>query len=201
MMRMSKKMHLGFYLTSLSTCLVFGFVLAIAAGLQNFVWYQDRPGLFVQLSAILGILALVQFLFVNMVYNVLMLWKMWSSIQDGRVLTTPVKAIGFLLIPFFNIYWIFQAWGAFPREYNSFVDRHKLPVYHLSPGVYKAYPIITLLTLIPLAGILAAVVNMFVLIGIISKTCDAINALSLSRLAEPQLRVAPTPVDRSAVAV
>ena len=121
MKQVSKKLHLGIYTTSLVVCLFFGLVATLVAGLQNFVWYQDAPGLVIQLIVLVGILAVVQFFFVNMVYNFLMLWKMWSSIQDGRARTTPGKAIGFMLIPFFNIYWIFQVWGGFTTDYNNFL--------------------------------------------------------------------------------
>jgi hypothetical protein len=154
MKTMSKKMYLGIYVTSLGICLLLSFFFAVVAALQNFIWYQDAPGLLVQLIAVLGILGIAQFLIVNVVYNVTILWKMWSSIQDGRARTTPAKAIGFLLIPFFNIYWVFQAWGGFPKDYNSFVDRHRLDAPQLAGGVYAAYPILTLLTLIPFAGVL-----------------------------------------------
>jgi len=199
MKRLSKKLHLGIYLTSLVGCLIFGLVATLVAGLQNFVWYQDAPGLVIELIVLVGILAVVQFFFVNMVYNLLMLWKMWSSIQDGRARTTPGKAIGFLLIPFFNIYWIFQVWGGFPTDYNNFSERQRLSLPRLAGGVYKAYPVLTLLTLIPLLGILPATINMFMLIGIIAKTCDAINALSLSGASH--LRMVSSHAGPSAVAV
>ena len=146
--------------------------------LQNFVWYQEQPGLGVQLLAILGILGFVQFLIVQMIYTFVMLWKMWSAIQDGNARATPGKAIGFLFIPFFNVYWVFQVWGGFPRDYNNYVDRQRLAVPHLSAGVFTAYPVIILLTAIPFLGIIAVLVNMFLFVAIIGRTCDAVNALA-----------------------
>jgi hypothetical protein len=176
-MTMSKRLYAGVFSVSLGLFLFFGALLAVAAALQNFVWYQERPGLGVQLIAVLGILGFVQFLIVQMIYTFLIIWKMWSSIQDGYARTTPGKAIGFLFIPFFNIYWIFQVWAGFPRDYNNYVDRHRLAVPHLSSAVFTAYPVLILLTGIPFLGILIALVNMFLFAAIISKTCDAVNAL------------------------
>jgi len=178
MKTMSKKLYAGVFSVSLGLFLLFGFLLAVAATLQNFVWYQDQPGLGVQLLAILGILGFVQFLIVQMIYTFVILWKMWSCIQDGYARTTPGKAIGFLFIPFFNVYWVFQAWGGFPRDYNNYVDRHRLAVPHLSSGVFTAYPVLILLTAIPFLGIIVAMVNMFLFAAIISRTCDAVNALA-----------------------
>jgi len=178
MKKMSKKLYAGIYSGSLALFLLFGFLLAVAAMLQNFVWYQEQPGLGVQLLAILGIMGFVQFLIVQMIYTFVILWKMWSSIQDGNAKTTPGKAIGFLFIPFFNVYWIFQVWGGFPRDYNNYVDRHRLAVPHLSSGVFTAYPVLILLTAIPFLGIVVALVNIFLFAAIISRTCDAVNALA-----------------------
>ncbi len=177
-MKMSKRLYAGVFSVSLGLFLLFGFLFGVAAMLQNFVWYQERPGLGIQLLAILGILGFVQFLIAQMIYTFLILWKMWGSIQDGYARATPGKAIGFLFIPFFNVYWIFQAWGGFPRDYNNYVDRRRLNVPHLSSGIFTAYPVLILLTAIPFLGILVALVNMFLFAAIISKTCDAVNALA-----------------------
>jgi len=177
MNKMSKKLYAGIFSVSLGLFLLFAILLGVAALLQNFIWYQEQPGLGVQLIAILGILGFVQFLIVQMIYNFVILWKMWSSIQDGYARTTPGKAIGFLFIPFFNVYWIFQVWGGFPHDYNNYVDRRGLSVSHLSSGVFTAYPVLILLTAIPFLGILAALVNMFLFVAIICRTCDAVNAL------------------------
>jgi hypothetical protein len=188
MNKMSKKLYTGIYSFSLGFFLLFGILLGVAALLQNFVWYQEQPGLGVQLLAILGILGLVQLVIVQMIYTFVILWKMWSSIQDGYARTTPGKAVGFLFIPFFNVYWIFQVWGGFPTDYNSYADRHRLSVPHFSSGVFTAYPVLVLLTAIPFLGIIVALVNMFLFVAIISRTCDAVNALAdnaSERLAHP----------------
>jgi len=175
---MSKTLYAGIFSFSLGLFLLFGVLLGVALLLQNFVWFQEAPGLGVQLIAILGILGFVQFLIVQSVYTCVILWKMWSSIQDGSARTTPGKAILFLFIPFFNIYWIFQVWGGFPTDYNNYIDRRRLPVPHLSAGVFKAYPALILVTAIPFLGILAALINPFLFVAIICRTCDAVNALA-----------------------
>lgn len=178
MTKMSKKLYVGIFSASLGFFVLFGVLLGMAVMLQNFVWYQEQPGLGIQLIAILGILGCVQFLIVQMIYTFVILWKMWSSIQDEQARTTPGKAIGFLFIPFFNVYWIFQVWGGFPRDYNNYVDRRGLAVPHLSSGIFTTYPVLILLTAIPFLGMVVALVNVFLFVAIISKTCDAVNALA-----------------------
>jgi hypothetical protein len=38
------------------------------------------------------------------VVQMMLIYNAWSAINDGQARTTPGKAVGFLLIPLFNIY-------------------------------------------------------------------------------------------------
>jgi uncharacterized membrane protein len=49
------------------------------------------------------------------------IYRAWASIQDGHVRTGPCKALGFLFIPFFNFYWIFQAVWGFAVDFNKYL--------------------------------------------------------------------------------
>lgn len=70
----------------------------------------------------------------------LVLWhKAWQTVQDGMARTSAAKAIGFMLIPVFNLYWVFNAVWGFARDYNAFVKRHKLPVDPLPEWLFMAY--------------------------------------------------------------
>lgn len=102
------------------------------------------------------------------------LFKMWDSIQDG-VSTSTGKAIGFLFIPIFSIYWIFKAWGGFPAEYNEFIERHQLNVPRLVSPVYKLVPIFTLLSGLLVFPVVAVP---FIFMAVISQTADAVNQLN-----------------------
>lgn len=74
-------------------------------------------------------------LFAWVVWLVLV-YKMWSAIQDGNARTTPGKACGFLFIPLFNLYWVFQAVWGFAKDYNRLVDRHALQVRKLPEALF-----------------------------------------------------------------
>jgi len=135
--KMNKKIYLGLYIASLTLALL-GVALIIAFQVtQEFLYRpirRDFPNLE---TAVLVLAALggVQLLVVYVVYTFVLLAKMWGSIQDGYARTTPGKAIGFLFIPIFSIYWIFNVWGGFPNDYNSFVERHQLSANRLSPAL------------------------------------------------------------------
>lgn len=52
--------------------------------------------------------------------------RAWRSIQDGRARTTPGKAVGFMFIPVFNLYWAFVLLAGFAKDYNAFCRRHHI---------------------------------------------------------------------------
>lgn len=171
---MSKKLYIGVYATSFGLCfltiiglggwLVFGLMLKNDAAINSAI----------ASAAGIGVYAYLQFALVHAVYNFLLLARMWNAIQDGQTTITVRRAIGFLFVPFFNIYWIFRAWGSFPTEYNLYVDRYGLPVPPLAGRVFVAYPVVLLLAGILYVPLLALP---FVFIVVISNACCAVNVL------------------------
>ena len=137
---------------------------------------DDLTNLFV---AVLGFLALAPFMLTLLVLPFVVIYKMWASIGDGEhARMTPGKAIGFLFIPFFNLYWLFQVWGGFPTDYNNYVQRHRLNISPLGSGIYTAYPVLIVLSVIPFLNILTVLAALFVFLVIIAKTSDAVNRLA-----------------------
>lgn len=108
---------------------------------------------------------------------VIVIYRMWAAIQDGHARTDPGRAVGFLFIPFFNIYWAFQALLGFAKDYNSYLDRHGLDLRRLPEGIFVAYILLCLGAFIPFVGWLLVAANMVVGTIMIAKICDAVNAL------------------------
>ncbi|MCI0662646.1 MAG: ABC transporter permease [Acidobacteria bacterium] len=114
---------------------------------------------------------------------IVLLYKMWRAIQDGHARTTPGKAIGFLFIPLFGFYWLFQVTWGFARDYNRYVARHSVNAPKLSEGLFLAFAILSLVTLIPFPGRFLSIIYFFLAIVVVSKICDAVNATPEVRLA------------------
>ncbi len=170
---MNKKLWVGIYVVSF-LLLIAGLIIGIIVGSLFYDGVlRDNGSLPVVLIAV-GAVIYLQFALVHTIYAFLMLARMWGSIQDGVTPITVGKAIGFLFIPFFNIYWMFVAWGGFPKHYNEYVDRHKLNVPQLSGGVYATLPIFTLLTAFLWLPVVALP---FIFTALIARTCDAVNQL------------------------
>ncbi len=104
-------------------------------------------------------------------------YKMWDVIQDGYARTSPRRAIGLLFVPFFNLYWIFQVYRGFAKDFNNFVSHHSINTPLLPTGLFTAYGVLAILSGIPFLGLLLLVVNFFVMLVMISKICDAVNSI------------------------
>jgi hypothetical protein len=108
----------------------------------------------------------------------LSLWyRMWAAIQDGYARITPARAVGLMLIPLFNIYWVFVACWGFSKDYNCYLVRHNLALERLPEGFFLTYVIISLTAWIPFAGIVTGPLAIVLNFMLIAKICDAVNRL------------------------
>ena len=179
MVRRSKRLYIG--------VLAATFVLMVLCGIPALFLLNsyrlpremgiddDLTNLFV---GILGFFAIAPFFLTLTILPLVVLYKMWASIRGNLARTTPGKAIGFLFIPFFNFYWLFQVWGGFPTDYNKYAERHRLNVPLLGSGIYIAYAVLIALSIIPFLNILTALAAQFVFLVILVKTSNAVNRLA-----------------------
>jgi len=115
----------------------------------------------------------------GMVMLYILLYRSWKAIQDSSARTTPGKAVGFLFIPFYNFYWIFQAWYGFAQDYNSYIERHAVTASKLNQGLFLAYCILSVCSAIPVIGYVALVPVIVIFVIIINATINAVNALPI----------------------
>lgn len=105
-------------------------------------------------------------------------YNSWTAIQDGHARSGPCKALGFLFIPFFNLYWIFQAFWGFSKDYNAYVARHGFQAAAKLPeGLFLAFCILILVSLIPFLDIATGIAGFVIFAVIINIVCDAVNVL------------------------
>ncbi len=96
-----------------------GFALAILAGNINIFFFFVVPII----------------LFANVVAFVLH-YKLWKAIQDPYSIVTPGKAVGYLFIPFYNIYWLFRSIYGFAVEHNDYIQRREIETKRLPSPIY-----------------------------------------------------------------
>ncbi len=126
---------------------------------------------------LIGLCALLYIVFVICLF----VYKIWSIIPPDRAGITPAKAVGFLFIPLFNIYWVFQVFWGFSHRYNRLISESYPNAPMVPEKIFLGFSALTvlsvILTAVPVAGIVLAVTAYLVLIFLVIKTCDAVSVL------------------------
>jgi hypothetical protein len=157
-----QKLSKGFFVGSWGS----GLALSVVGTYLFLKPAHGRPDLSV------GLVALIPSLYAAGAMLIL-IHHMWAAIQDGRARTTPGRAVGLLFVPLYNFYWAFQAFWGFARDYNVYVQAHALNARRLSEGLFLAYPILVMASVIPIVFPVTFVFGLILLWRI----CDAVNAL------------------------
>jgi hypothetical protein len=124
----------------------------------------------------LWILAILTMIFAAIMLCVL-IHRLWTAIQPGHPRATPGKAVGFMFIPFFNLYWVFQVYHGWAQDYNRYVREAGIPAPPVSESLGLTVAILVLAACIPYVGILPGLANL-VCIGIfLSQAVDGANAI------------------------
>jgi hypothetical protein len=163
-----QRMPKGIYVGVPAVC----FGLAIPMIIIANVLARSEPGV----AAPLALAAMLP-VAVGGVAMVFFVHRMWASIQDGHARTTPGRAVGLLFVPFFNIYWAFQVLPGFATDYNRLLERRGLRLAPLPPGLFAAYIGLSFGAVIPGFGLVLIAANYFVALAMLSRTCEAVNAL------------------------
>lgn len=172
--KMSKGFYIGGYIGGLLGSLLLLLVAVIVLASYIFHHPNDDPP-----NVLFGLifLSLAPILFSGVVVCIFV-YRMWAAIQDNSVRTTPARAVGLLLVPFFNLYWMFHVFRGFAWDYNEYVARRQLGLPRLDEQPFRWYPISVLCSLIPFVGGIALLISVPLLAVVMIKTCDAVNALS-----------------------
>lgn len=113
------------------------------------------------------------------------LHALWATIQPpprgvaepGTARTTPGAAVGFMFIPLFNFYWVFQAWVGLAADMNKALDARRLSPLHVPRGLAVAICVCAIVSAIPFVGLLTGLANMIMMPLLLSGLFRAANAL------------------------
>lgn len=159
----------GFYLGSIVGGLVGGTVL-VGIGLAVMAGGDDAGG------------AIIAVAYIPIIYGAVvaavLIYKIWAAIQGPTARTTPGKAVGFLFIPFFNFYWIFQAFWGWTKDYNALVAQKGVSAPRAPESLALTMCILTLVGIIPFVGYVAALINIILTIVFYNAAINGANALA-----------------------
>lgn len=72
--------------------------------------------------AVMAVVAVIAGMVILMMFT----HHLWKKLQDGKTEISPGKAVGYLFIPLYNIFWALRVWGGYADELNKFLARHNL---------------------------------------------------------------------------
>jgi hypothetical protein len=109
---------------------------------------------------ILGAILLI----VAVIYLIVMVYRVWQFTihQSQRYqlkpsIESPGKAVGFLFIPFFNLYWMFIVYGKLPKDINAIcVARGEAA--SIPDGLGIAVAVLSVMSLIPFVGYVTGII-------------------------------------------
>ncbi len=180
---MNKKLWVSVYF--ISALIFFAALLTeIVLGILMIDEIVQPAGLAVAM-VVVGAFGYLQFMLVHMIALLVLLYSIWDALQDGVTEVSPGKAVGFLFIPVYNLYWLFRVWAGYPTDYNQYLERHRLAAPQLSGTIFTLFPIAILLSGLL---VLPLLILPFVTIFVIARACDAVNNLNIARAAAEQGR-------------
>lgn len=155
----------------------FGLWIALFVVLAAMSTAQVDPGTLgaVMVTAFLGVFSVF-------VYGAILFWtaiyRAWNLLRgSGR--TTAGLAVGLSFIPLFNLYWMFVVYSGWAKDFNAFRRATgRTDIDEAPEGLFLAMPILTVCTIIPLAGYLAGLANLIVFPMCIWHMCKAVNAFA-----------------------
>jgi len=99
------------------------------------------------------------------IMSLIIIYRAWSVIQDGRARTTPGQAVGLLFIPVFSFYWIFVTLIGLAIDHNNYVQQHGILDAKINKALATNYCIWSIVSLI--LSSLAFVSRYFYIVNII----------------------------------
>jgi hypothetical protein len=88
------------------------------------------------------------FLVLGVLIELALYYRMWAAIQDSQASVSGVKAIGFLFIPVFNIYWMLSMLIGFAEDFNAFIRRHSIKIKGLPLTLFMIYAFLSILAVV-----------------------------------------------------
>ena len=119
--------------------------------------------------------------FIPLIYSTVM-WcvlthKLWTVIQGTASRTTPGQAVGFMFIPFFNFYWIYQAIWGWSVDCNQHIKEKRIICPPVSEGVPLAWCILMCVGAIPFVGYFTGIPALILMIIWHNESINAANTI------------------------
>lgn len=119
-------------------------------------------------------------LFASSILYLMLLYRLWTLISPAEAKTSPGKAVGFLFIPFFNLYWFFVAFHGLAKSLNIESKRKGIMNIEVNESLSLTICILNILCIVPYLNIVVAFVYLPIFLVVLKQMKDVGVALSKS---------------------
>lgn len=117
---------------------------------------------------------------IGAILGYMILHRAWKCLSYAGATVTPGSAVGFMFIPFFNLYWIFRAFAGFAKEWNlitsAYEDTRLAP--KMSEGLFLTFCIC-------IVSMIGTPIAFFLTFPVFSSMCRAINFIAFRPVQQP----------------
>ncbi len=110
--------------------------------------FFEKYAVFLSLSA-----ACVAMLVAAKVFFLMLFYKLWEALPHYRARTTPLKATFLLLVPVFNLYWMFVVFPGYAKDANRVLESRECAGGRISQDVAYGMCLTALAGWIPIVGV------------------------------------------------
>jgi hypothetical protein len=156
--------------TGLYLCTLYLGIVALIIGI--FLLYSfSFEGTYYSAGRIISLIGFISILIAN-IYSLVLLYRLWKfTIAESKMnelkpsIETPGKAIGYLFIPFFDLYWIFIAFGKLPKNLNAIANAKGIKEM-MSESIGTVLAVLVILSIIPVIGYLTALIAAWIILPV-----------------------------------
>lgn len=160
-------------------CLSFGFGVLI-----GILYYTNE-----KLAGVLSLLLFPLFITATVFWSILH-YRCWKALPQQFRATTPGKAVGYLFIPFFNLYWSFISFPKLIEGLLAWQQSQQRPQSSELVFLAKMYaisnPVVWILGLVPGAYVVIYLIALWLFVDFYPKVVAVINELRANKISGSQ---------------
>ncbi len=170
---------------SMTAALVFQCIALAYSSVEMLMVFGDADEDALGVLAILGVVPII----LGLIFTCILHYKCWKAVPDGFARLTPGKAVGYLFIPFYNLYWAFPSFGGLGSDCAMVATKKGLRGFSALPGLGLTYAILWVVNFvaqhIPVLGFFTAVADFVIWLLFYSSVVRLLNGLAMAE-SEPR---------------
>ena len=173
---------ISFWFMSVSLLLLLGMMGLAIEKMQSFKMFMDLQ-YFLSFMGFIGLSFVLRFFFfisalICLISFLELIYYSWKIVEPNRENITASKAIGYLFIPFFNIYWAYFIFKSLPDELKLKAQKWGLKnITFVSNSLVIVTSIVFMLSLIPVLNIFLLIPFLILSYVYITQVVDFVQSL------------------------